>query len=72
MDRRVYTWRTEIAPADGVGSALEQDFSSFWSPEKDFIDEESIARAAAARQSAEEKRKYFGVSAKLKPSLAAV
>lgn len=64
MDRTLYRWTAKIQSAND-GETKPVSFSCYWDPTKDFITPESIAVAAAARETVKTKIKHVGISASL-------
>ena len=61
MDRKKFSW--DVGLADEQGGVTQYRFSSYWSPEKDFITDDLIGVSAAAQAFMEHgKKKFFAVS----------
>lgn len=48
MERKRFKWNVVLQAA--TGETIETTFSAFWSPTKDYVTPESIAKAAAVRE----------------------
>jgi hypothetical protein len=66
MERERFTWKCVLATVP-EGTPVEVEFSSFWSPKREWITGEFIARSAAAQAFMEsgKKQMFVGVSAEL-------
>jgi hypothetical protein len=68
VERELFRWKCVLVPADGPnGTPVEFEVSSYWSPKREWITDEFIAKSAAAVAWLEsgKKQMFVGISAEL-------
>lgn len=61
MDRTKHRWNCQLQAESG--EIVERDFETYWSPERDFITDESVAFACAARETIAAGKPHAGITA---------